>query len=98
MIRESIAGLKNGEEVTMMGIAANAKGSACIVLKSGEPIYIPEISEWTDELLNRKILITGIYYEKKFIPDPVIDEDGAISTGAFGNQHVLERVKEIKQA
>ncbi|MHA1144586.1 MAG: hypothetical protein ACTSRW_07610 [Candidatus Helarchaeota archaeon] len=98
MIRDSIIGTTIGEETTFLGVAANAKGGACITLRNGEVIYIVGVREWSDEYLNRKIVITGVFNEKKLIPDPIVDEDGAISAGAQGNQHVLENIKKIEIA
>jgi len=57
---------------------------------------LPAIPYWDDDVLNKELLITGTFLVKKFIPDPQIDETGAISTGAYGAQFVLENIKEIQ--
>jgi len=37
--------------------------------------------------------VSGLLKNEKFIPDPIIDENGAISTGAYGDQLVLENAE-----
>jgi len=82
------------KEITMIGIAVNSKAGACIKLEE-DIVFIQNKPYWEDKDLNKKAIVTGTLVEKKFIPDVHIDEDGAISQGAEGNQFVLENIKSI---
>ena len=79
-----------GQKITILGIAKDAKGGAVLLTSDKEPIYIKGLDSWTPELFDKQLKVTGVLKEEKFIPDPIIDEDGSISTGAYGNQLVLE--------
>jgi len=82
-------------EISMQGLAVVSKAGACIKLAE-DIVFIKNKHDWEDEELNEIVVITGILVEKKFIPDPVVDEDGAISQGAEGTQFVLENIKKIE--
>ncbi|NHJ05381.1 MAG: hypothetical protein EAX90_11190 [Candidatus Heimdallarchaeota archaeon] len=82
--------------ITLKGKAVDSKAGACLKIKD-EIVFIEDISSWEDELYGKELLITGILKLKKIIPDVVIEEDGAISQGAPGEQYILEKIKEIKQ-
>lgn len=83
-----------GRKVTLRGLVVNCKAGPCLKLKS-DIVYIPEL-ENNEEIVGKTIFVTGTLMEKKIIPDPQIDESGAISTGAYGNQLVLENISEVK--
>jgi len=85
-----------GNEITLIGTAANCKAGPCLEVKN-TIIYLRGYDSWNDEYFNNKLLVTGTLVHKKLIPDPVIDKDGAISTGAYGLQWVLEKIVEIKK-
>lgn len=78
-----------GQKITIKGIAKDAKGGAVILISENVPIYIKGLDSWSPELFDRRLKVIGVLKEEKFIPDPVIDEDGSISTGAYGDQLVL---------
>ena len=78
-----------GQKITILGIAKDAKGGAILLTSEKVPIYIKGLDSWSPELYDKQLKVTGVLKEEKFIPDPVIDEDGSISTGAYGNQLVL---------
>ena len=57
-------------------------------------VYIPNLDFWDEsEYLGKEVYVTGILKYKKIIPDPFVDENGAISTGAEGDQLILENAK-----
>lgn len=85
------------KEVTLRGIAMDAKAGAVIILLKGEIIYLENMDSWDDVLLNKGVLVKGLLVEKKLIPDPVVAKDGAISTGAYGKQFFLENVEIIQK-
>ncbi len=88
-VLDSISSDLFGKKVTLKGIALDSKGGAVLKLKD-QVIYVKEWEDWESELLNKTITITGTLVQKKFIPDPVVAKDGAISQGAEGSQIVLE--------
>lgn len=85
------------KEVTFRGIAMDAKGGAVIILFEGEVVYLQNMDCWDDDMLNRGVLVKGLLVRRKLIPDPVVAKDGAISSGAYGTQFVLENVKIIQK-
>lgn len=91
---ESISDDIINKEITLSGKVLNCKAGPCIELKDKNIIYVQELS---DEFIGGNILITGTLKIKKIIPDPKIDQEGAISAGAYGNQYVLEKIKDIKR-
>jgi len=86
-----------GKEITLRGLAFNSKAGAVLKLKNDRIVYIYDLASWSSELLGQKICVTGTFQNKKIIPDVKIDENGAISQGAPGNQDLLENIKEIKK-
>ena len=82
-----------GQEVNLNGTAKDAKGGAVLLIPEGEVIYIKGLEFWPSEILDKEISVSGLLKEEKFIPDPIIDENGAISTGAYGNQLILENAE-----
>ncbi|MFX1445378.1 MAG: hypothetical protein ACFFHV_18330 [Promethearchaeota archaeon] len=78
-----------GQKVDLHGTAKDAKSGAVITTPEGYVIYIKGLETWPSEFLNKRILVSGILKEEKLIPDPIIDENGSISTGAIGDQFVL---------
>ena len=82
-----------GQKITILGIAKDAKGGAVILTSEKVPIYIKGLDSWSQELYDKQLKVTGVLKEEKFIPDPEIDENGSISTGAYGDQLVLEHAE-----
>ena len=77
------------KEVTLTGMAKDAKGGAVLLINE-IPIYIKGLSSWSVEYFGKVIQVKGILRDGKIIPDPYIDENGGISQGAIGRQYVLE--------
>ena len=82
-----------GQKVTLHGTAKDAKGGAVLITTDEHVIYIKCLDFWSSKLLNKQISVSGVLNKEKLIPDPVIDEDGAISCGAFGEYYVLENAE-----
>ncbi len=72
------------------GRAENAKGGAVVVLRNHEVIYVRNQPSWDEEVVGKQVSIKGIVRLEKYIPDPEVAEDGAISQGAIGSQYVLD--------
>jgi hypothetical protein len=75
---------------TVRGTAQNCKAGAVIVTTDGDAVYVEGLSCWPDEVLGKPVTATGTLVHEKFIPDPQVDERGAISQGAHGTQTVLK--------
>lgn len=82
-----------GQKVNLNGTAKDAKGGAVLITPEGYVIYIKGLDFWPSELFDKSISVSGLLKNEKFIPDPIIDENGAISTGAYGDQLVLENAE-----
>ena len=80
------------QEQTVEGRAENAKGGAVVVIK-GDVVYIKGVPYWHEVLIGRDVVVKGVLTEEKLIPDPIIDEEGAISQGAEGMQTVISEAK-----
>lgn len=86
-----------GKEITLLGIAYDAKAGAVLKLKNDAIVYIYNLDCWSSEFFGQKTSVTGILQLRKIIPDVEIDETGAISQGAPGEQYLIEEIKEIKK-
>ena len=84
-----------GQKVKLVGTSKDAKGGAVLITANGNVIYIKELESWSSELLDKQVSVHGLLNKEKFIPDPVTDKNGAISSGAFGEQLVLEKAEII---
>lgn len=86
-----------GKEITLLGVAFDSKAGAVLKVENDIIVYIYDLASWPDEFLRQQMCVTGTLQKKKIIPDVTIDENGAISQGAPGDQYLLENVKEIKK-
>ncbi len=78
------------EDAHFTGRAENAKGGAVVVLQNQEVIYVRNLPSWDEAIVGKQVSIKGIVRLEKYIPDPEVAEDGAISQGAIGSQYVLD--------
>ena len=81
------------QNVTLIGTAKNAKAGAILITTENSAIYIKGLDYWAPELLNQQLTVSGVLKREKFIPDPVIDKSGGISTGAYGIQLILDNAE-----
>ncbi|MCA9564121.1 MAG: hypothetical protein KC561_11565 [Myxococcales bacterium] len=77
---------------TIRGIARSAVLGPVIVTDSGEPIYLEGIDEWPASVEGRRVEATGLRRVKKLAPDPVVDDQGAVSHGMQGESETLSEV------
>jgi len=82
-----------GQKVSLSGIAKDAKGGAVIITPEGYVIYVKGLEFWPSDYLDKSISVSGLLKKEKFIPDPIIEENGAVSTGAYGDQLILENAE-----
>ena len=76
-------------EEIITGRAENAKGGAVVVTNKGDVVYIIGVDSWDEDVVGNEVVAKGRLSSEKYIPDPVVDDDGAISQGAIGMQTVL---------
>ena len=81
------------KKTTLSGVARDAKGGAILFTLEKAVIYIEGLDFWPPELCDEQVVVTGILTRKKYIPAPTTDKNGAISTGAEGEQFVLENAE-----
>lgn len=83
--------LKNmiNKEIEVKGIAHNSKVGACIKTNQGNIVYLKDMFDWQEDLLAKEVTVSGLLIYEKYIPDPKISSNGAISQGAEGKQYVL---------
>lgn len=84
-------------QITLKGIALDAKAGAVLKLSNGEIVYLENLAFWDDDLVQKEVSVAGKLVEKKYIPDPHTAENGAKSAGAIGTQLVLEEVKILEK-
>jgi len=78
------------QEVTINGCARDAFLGAVVLMADRTPIYVDGLAEWQDDIEGEDIQATGILRRRSLAPDPVVDEDGAVSHGVEGRNYVLE--------
>ncbi|MBD3187951.1 hypothetical protein GF325_14030 [Candidatus Bathyarchaeota archaeon] len=82
---------KIGQQVRLEGVARDAKGGAVLILDDGTPVYMENLDYWDENTQGQIVIASGTLVRVKYIPDPVVDENGAISQGAEGLQLVLRQ-------
>ncbi len=94
------SGLENHleEVLTIKGTAKNAKGYAVLLTEEKAVIYIKKLPEWSEEILDTQMNVKGTLKKMKLIPNPIIDQNGAISQGAQGLQYVLTNYEIIRSS
>jgi hypothetical protein len=76
--------------VTIIGKPSNSKAGALVVADSGGSAYIKGLSAWDDDTFGKQVRVTGILRLKKIVPDPQVDERGAISASMEGITKAIE--------
>lgn len=72
-----------------MGGAANAKGGAVVLTDVYGPVYVEGLKAWPVDVVGKTVEVSGLLRREKLIPDPVTNEYGAVSAGAYGDQTVI---------
>ena len=78
------------QEVTISGVARNARMGAVVLTSDRTPVFVLGLEEWDDDLDGEPIQATGTLRRKSLAPDPVVDADGNHSHGIAGTNLVLE--------
>ena len=85
-----------GQKIALLGTARNAKAGAVLITTDESVIYIKGLESWSPELVDQQVSVNGVLKKEKLIPDPEIDKNGGISSGATGTQLVLEKAEYSK--
>lgn len=82
--------------IQVSGIAKNAKSGAVLVT-SDDAIYIKDKLDW-DDLLDKKVTVSGVLKQENLIPVAQISKSGLVSQGkeGEGKESVLHNVKILK--
>jgi len=80
----------SSEATTLRGTAHDAKGGAVVQTDEGRVVYVAGLAAWPDELRGRRVEVSGRLVREKRIPDPVVNERGEHSAGAYGDQEIVE--------
>ncbi len=78
------------QEVTIRGVARNARMGAVVLTPDRTPVYVVGLEEWDDDLDGESIQATGTLRRRSLAPDPIVDAEGNISHGIAGTNLVLE--------
>lgn len=78
-----------GDEVTVQGMAGNAKLGAVVMTSDREPVYIAGLDEWDDALNRKTVAVTGRLAQESLSPEPQVGPNGEQSTGMVGECYVL---------
>lgn len=80
----------NRRQVTVVGVARNAKIGAVVVTGEGEALYLDGLSSWPAKVEGQRVKVSAASRRIKVIPAPPIGPNGEVSAGASGKQSVLE--------
>ena len=81
------------KEITIKGIALNAKLGAIIQTDSGEVYYLTGVYEWPDEILEKKVKAKGTISREYHDPKNLKSKNGAYKTGMSGEKVNLQNAK-----
>jgi hypothetical protein len=79
-----------GQNITIEGVAHDAKLGAVILLSDRTPVYIKGLDSWDDALFKKRLQVTGRLRRRKLAPDPEVNAAGEVSHGAFGDDYILD--------
>lgn len=86
-----------GEPEVISGIAENAKAGAVLVAPDGSPTYVEGLSEWPENLLNKRVTLTGVVQRQSIFP-PVQEVEGGEIQGMVGIPRVITLTKPLPEA
>lgn len=80
-----------GQNITIEGTTANAKVGAVLITEKYGTVYLDKVITWPEEMIGKRIEIKGSELKNiKYLAEPVVGPDGAISQGGEGTQWVLQ--------
>ena len=82
-----------GQTITISGIAKEAKGGPVVITLDNNVVYVKGLDSWSPDRLNNRVSVKGVLKKEQFIPQAKIDKNGGISSGATGDQYVLELIE-----
>ncbi len=71
-----------------IGIAKNAKAGACLIDDQNVMYLIDNLSEWTDNLLNKRLVVSGLLRVEEQI-EPLQNDKGEYSAGTEGRSNII---------
>ena len=85
-----------GQTITLSGIAKEAKAGPVLITNDNNVVYVEGLDSWTPDLINKRVSVMGVLKKEEFISQTMVDDKGGISSGATGDQYVLEMIELIE--
>lgn len=77
-------------QVTVRGLAQNAKLGAVVLTEEDIPIYIDRLAEWDSSIYEKPVVAIGVLRRRSLAPEPAVGSNGEISAGISRESYVLE--------
>ncbi len=77
------------KEVTIIGIAKNAKMGAVILTENQNVYYIDVINSWDDNIKGKELRVTGVIIVETFKAEDLKSEKGEWKTGMEGDKKTM---------
>ena len=77
------------QHLVLRGFALNAKAGAVVMTDSNTVVYVTDLQEWPEDLLNDRVEVKGTLRRGQVYPDIEV-ENGVSSQGLPGEQFYFE--------
>ncbi|MFH2094631.1 MAG: hypothetical protein ABIJ16_02935 [Bacteroidota bacterium] len=77
------------KKITITGTAENGKGRALLVTDKEEVYSIEGMDSWEDEVLHKKVEVSGILKKVNHDPADLVNEKGEYSQGMAGDELII---------
>ena len=74
-----------GKEITLTGIAKNARAGAVLLTKDNVPYYIEGVESWDDDIMDKRIEVSGTLKIETLAGD-LQNEKGEWTAGMSGDK------------
>jgi len=77
------------QQVTISGMAGDAKAGAVVTTDRNEVIYLRDLRSWPEEFLDKRVMVEGVLRRGRVYPEVKV-QGGITSQGIKGEQWYLE--------
>jgi len=77
------------QQVTISGMAGDAKAGAVVTTDRDEVIYLRDLRSWPEEFLDKRVMVEGVLRRGRVYPEVKV-QGGITSQGIKGEQWYLE--------
>ena len=81
------------QEITVIGIARNGKGSALIITKDSINYFINGMDSWEPAVEGKEISVTGILTVETMTEEDLKNEQGEWKQGVAGDRKILTKAR-----